>query len=48
MPDHKSEDYKKSAVDYYLISDESQVEVCKIFKYGYSVVGIKELYALDY
>lgn len=32
MPKHKSEDYKKSAVEYYLVSDESQVEVCKIFK----------------
>ena len=29
MPKHKSEDYKKSAVEYYLVSDESQVEVCK-------------------
>jgi len=29
---HKSEDYKKSAVEYYLVSDKSQLEVCEIFK----------------
>jgi transposase len=29
---HKSEDYKLSAVDYYLTEDKSQEEVCKIFK----------------
>jgi transposase len=29
---HKSEDYKLSAVDYYLTEDISQEEVCKIFK----------------
>jgi hypothetical protein len=29
---HKSEDYKISAVEYYLIEDKSQQEVCKIFK----------------
>ncbi len=28
---HKSEDYKISAVEYYLVEDKSQ-EVCKIFK----------------
>ena len=32
MPTHKSEDYKLSAVDYYLTEDTSQEEVCKIFK----------------
>ena len=32
MPNHKSEDYKLSAVDYYLTEDKSQEEVCKIFK----------------
>ena len=32
MPEHKSEDYKQSAIDYYLVSDVSQVETCKIFK----------------
>ena len=32
MPNHKSEDYKLSAVYYYLIEDTSQEEVCKIFK----------------
>ncbi len=31
MPDHKTEDYKQSAVDYYLVGDNTQV-VCKIFK----------------
>ena len=29
---HKSEDYKLSAVEYYLVEDKSQEEVCKIFK----------------
>jgi len=32
MPNHKSEDYKLSAVDYYLTEDTSQEKVCKIFK----------------
>ena len=32
MPNHKSEDYKLYAVDYYLREDTSQEEVCKIFK----------------
>ena len=32
MPTHKSEDYKLSAVEYYLTEDNSQEEVCKIFK----------------
>ena len=30
MPSHKSEDYKLSAVDYYLTEDKSQEDVCKI------------------
>ena len=29
---HKSEDYKLSAVEYYLTEDKSPDEVCKIFK----------------
>ena len=29
---HKSEDYKLSAVDYYLTEDTSQLETCRIFK----------------
>jgi transposase len=29
---HKGEDYKKSAVEYYLVGDKSQTEVCEIFK----------------
>jgi len=28
---HKSEDYKHTAVQYYLVEDKTQVEVCKIF-----------------
>ncbi len=32
MPSHKSEDYKLSAVNYYLTEDKSQEDVCKIFK----------------
>jgi transposase len=31
---HKSEDYKKSAVEYYLVGDKSQLEICEIFKYS--------------
>ena len=29
MPIHKSEDYKLSAVEYYLTEDKTQEEVCK-------------------
>jgi hypothetical protein len=29
---HKGEDYKKSAVEYYLLGDKSQIEICNIFK----------------
>lgn len=29
---HKSDDYKLSAVEYYLVDDKSQIDVCKIFK----------------
>ena len=32
MPDHKTEDYKQSAVDYYLVGDNTQKKVCQIFK----------------
>lgn len=32
MPKHKSEDYKITAVEYYLTEDKSQEQVCKIFK----------------
>ena len=32
MPHHKSSDYKETAVQYYLVEDKSQEEVCKIFK----------------
>lgn len=32
MSNHKSEDYKQSAIDYYLVNDVSQVETCQIFK----------------
>jgi len=34
MPKHKSEDYKITAVEYYLTEDKSQEQVCKIFKYS--------------
>ncbi len=30
MP-HKSEDFKISAVEYYLTSDKNQLEICEIF-----------------
>ena len=32
MPTHKSSDYKLTAVQYYLVQDKTQEEVCKIFK----------------
>jgi hypothetical protein len=32
MPKHKSSDYKLTAVQYYLVEDKTQQEVCKIFK----------------
>ena len=32
MPSHKSTDYKETAVQYYLVEDKTQEEVCKIFK----------------
>ena len=32
MPTHKSNDYKLTAVQYYLVEDNTQEEVCKIFK----------------
>jgi len=32
MPAHKSNDYKLTAVQYYLVEDKTQEEVCKIFK----------------
>ena len=32
MPSHKSNDYKLTAVQYYLVEDKTQDEVCKIFK----------------
>ena len=32
MPKHKSEDFKMSAVEYYLTEDFSQEQVCRIFK----------------
>ena len=32
MPKHKSEDYKKTAVEYYLFENPNQIKTCKIFK----------------
>lgn len=32
MPTHKSNDYKLTAVQYYLVEDKTQYEVCKLFK----------------
>ena len=32
MPRHKSIDYKLTAVQYYLVEDKTQEDVCKIFK----------------
>ena len=36
---HKGEDYKKSAVKYYLLGDKSQIEVCNIFKCNRPLAG---------
>lgn len=35
MTYQKSSDYKETAVQYYLVEDKSQEEVCKIFKCSY-------------
>jgi transposase-like protein len=32
MTHHKSEDYKTQAVKYYLVEDNTQEEVCRIFE----------------
>ena len=32
MTHHKSEDYKEQAVKYYLVEDNTQVEVCRVFE----------------
>jgi len=32
MTHHKSEDYKETAVQYYLVEDKTQEEICKIFQ----------------
>ncbi len=32
MTPQKSNDYKETAVQYYLVEDKTQQEVCKIFK----------------
>ena len=32
MPTHKNKDYKETVVNYYLVEDKTQDEVCKIFK----------------
>ena len=33
MPDHKTEDYKQSAVDYYFVGDNTHEEVCQLLFY---------------
>lgn len=35
MTNQKSLDYKNTAVEYYLVEDTTQEEVCKIFKGSY-------------
>jgi len=32
MPSHKSNDYKLTAVQYYLVEDKTHEEICKVFK----------------
>ena len=42
---HKSENYKLSAVEYYLIEDNTQEEVCKIlFKIGLCIIFKHKFY----
>lgn len=43
MPSHKSEDYKLSAVNYYLTEDKSQEDVCKIDKLNHTYDILKNL-----
>jgi transposase len=38
MPTQKSIDYKETAVNYYLVEDKTQEEVCKIFNCSISIV----------
>jgi hypothetical protein len=40
MPTHKSNDYKLTAVQYYLVEDKTQEEICKIFKCTPISVGL--------
>jgi transposase-like protein len=32
MTIHKSNDFKETAIQYYLVEDKSQEEICRIFK----------------
>jgi hypothetical protein len=32
MPHQKSSDYKETAIQYYLVEDKTQEEICRIFK----------------
>jgi len=41
MTTRKSNDYKITAVNYYLVEDKTQEEVCKIFKCN--SVGLKDI-----
>jgi transposase len=34
MPTHKSNDYKLTSIQYYLVENKTQEEVCKIFKHS--------------
>ena len=48
MPTHKSNDYKLTAVQYYLVEDKTQEEVCKIFKCSRrSLMRCVEIYKKD-
>ncbi len=33
MPNQKSIDYKETAVNYYLVENKTQEEVCKVFNF---------------
>jgi hypothetical protein len=48
MTKHKSEDYKISAVQYYLEHNKSQITTCKIFNplHKYFIILLKESYTM--
>jgi hypothetical protein len=39
MKHHKSEEYKEQAVKYYLVEDNTQVEVCRVMQLRITLVS---------